>query len=1379
MGRVGVVETVADTNGLTIGGRYRVERLLGEGAMKRVYLARDLVLDRDVALSVLKTEDLDAGGLGQLRDEARAVARLGTHPHVVTVFDLGIADGRLYLSTEYACGGDLRHRLDAAPERRLPIEEALRLADQICLGLAHAHAAGLVHRDLGPGNVWLAGDGAAKVGDFGIAVSLARSRALRDGRFVTAVAYMAPEVALGQPPSPQSDLYSLGALLYEMLAGRPPFRGDDNLAVLAQHIHTPPVAPSCHRADLPAAFDVLVLHLLAKTPGERPDGTMTVRALLAAVPNDATTTRSDPAHPLARFALGAFVGREPVMRELRHAVEDAMAGRGSVVFLTGEAGIGKTRTAQAIATYARLRQMAVAVGRCQEGEGAPAYWPWLQALRAPDATLPLPLLAMVAPEPTDSRARLFDAVVTHLSVRAATQPLLLVIDDVHWADQASALLLRFVAQSIAESPLLVVATYRDTELPAGDPLATIGRRLHLSALTAGDVERLIELITGQAPDAALARAVYERTAGNPFFVGEVVRLLATSPAGALSPEVPAGVRGVILERLARLSPDARAVLEAAAAMGREVDVEVVARVVAVPAVLDRLDEAIEARLLERDRDTPARVRFSHLLVRDCLYDDLGSAVRGRLHRAIAEAIAERWRDDLGPHHAALEHHFARAGDPHRAAAHAEEAARRAAGQLAFEDAAAHYEAALTMLAPSDASGRGRLLLALGRTRIRAGERARAREAFKQAGDLGRRIGAGDLLAHAALGMAGHGEVAAGVDDTLIGLLEAALIMLPVADGALRARVTARLAMALCFSDARDRAVALSRDALAMAERLGDDGVLAFALVSRHLALWGPGNPEERLAIADRQIPLAEAAGPVEVARFGHLFRLIDALELGDIRSVDAEMQHFVRLLDVDPDPFHHWQLVSTRCMRAVLEGRFDDAERLLAEGLELGQRVQSPNVLLRHAVHLFGLRRAQCRLAELEATASAMVERLPGFPALRASLAALYAALERPAESRVHFEQLAAGDFADLRRDATWLGTMSELARVCAFLGDTPRASLLYDLLLPCRHHVVVISFAHGCEGAVARYLGLLATTMGRYDEAAVHFEAAIARNARLGAAPLVADTRGDYARMLMARGRDTDRTLAAALVTDAAATYVALGLAVPAARVRAIIAAADAQPIPAPRADANVMRRDGPRWTIRHAGHEAALRDGKGVRTLALLLASPERDLHVLELHALLDGSDGATCSRARSDVEDEPILDARARAELATRLRDLYGEIDEAERFSDLGRREHLRVEIEQIEHHLATALGLGGHARRIGGPIERARKAVYNRLRATIAAIDEAHPTLARHLARSVRTGTFCSYRPERPVSWDVVDARASSVSVRRAPPSRGGPCRRATT
>ena len=295
-------------------GRYEVVRFLGEGVRKRVYLACDLRLDREVAVALVKTDGLDEIGLQRVRREAKAMARLGDHPHIVTVHDISDEDGRPLIVSQYMAGGSLAELIDRTEGRRLPVEDAIRIGTEVARALEHAHASSVVHRDLKPGNVWLTESGTAMLGDFGLAVALDRSRLSSEGMMVGTVAYMPPEQATGRDPDVRADLYALGCVLYEMLCGRPPFLGDDAIAVISQHINTPPVAPSWHRSQIPPGLEQLVLDLLAKPPGgpaEVGDGsTRTARSRVG----------SEPRHERA--------GRRPAPDRTRH-VRDRHARRGS------------------------------------------------------------------------------------------------------------------------------------------------------------------------------------------------------------------------------------------------------------------------------------------------------------------------------------------------------------------------------------------------------------------------------------------------------------------------------------------------------------------------------------------------------------------------------------------------------------------------------------------------------------------------------------------------------------------------------------------------------------------------------------------------------------------------------------------------------------------------------------------------------------------------------------------------------------------------------------------------------------------------------------------------------------------------------------------
>ncbi len=264
-------------------GRYEVKRFLGEGGKKRVYLAHDSQLDRDVAFALIKTEGLDEQARQRITREAQAMGRLGSHPHIVTVYDIGEENGQPYLVLPVLPGGDVEGIIEEAEDHKLSIEQAVKIATETCMGLEFNHQKGIIHRDLKPGNIWLAEDGRAMIGDFGLAVAVDRSRLTQAGMMVGTVSYMPPEQAMGGEVTPQSDLYSLGAMLYEMVCGRPPFVGDEHVAIIGQHLNTPPVAPSWHRPDCPAGLEALILRLLEKDATKRPASATEVREALASI----------------------------------------------------------------------------------------------------------------------------------------------------------------------------------------------------------------------------------------------------------------------------------------------------------------------------------------------------------------------------------------------------------------------------------------------------------------------------------------------------------------------------------------------------------------------------------------------------------------------------------------------------------------------------------------------------------------------------------------------------------------------------------------------------------------------------------------------------------------------------------------------------------------------------------------------------------------------------------------------------------------------------------------------------------------------------------------------------------------------------------------
>lgn len=917
------------------------------------------------------------------------------------------------------------------------------------------------------------------------------------------------------------------------------------------------------------------------------------RAILS---QDASLDR--PGAPRAPRAAGAFVGRDAELAALVGALGEAQAGSGSVFLLSGEPGIGKTRLADEVAAHARGRGLRVLRGRCWEAGGAPGYWPWVQVLRSyvrksePDELRErlgpgAPELAELLPElraliddvprpavhdPEALRFRMFDAVAAFIRALAAERALLVVLDDRHAADESSLLLLKFVADTVADARVVVLAPYRDTETGPGHPLnrliadlmtePTIGR-VALGGLRHADVGEYLELSAGtRAPEPVVA-AIHQSTAGNPLFVVETVRLLAAEgrldrPGAATV--VPAGVREAIDRRLNRLSGTAQRALTTASVLGREFEPELLDRLRAEDDTDDALDEAIAAKLVTAAPGAPGVLHFSHVLVRDVLYDAIPIRRRRELHRLTATELERRHRAEPGPHLARLAQHFFEAGATEEAVDHASLGAERAASQLAYEEAARLYRLALRALERGGAADERRLcdlLLGLGDAQARAGDETSAQATFLRAAEMARRAGMGEHLARAALGYGGRWiwMVMRG-DPHIIPLLEEAIAALPEESSALRARLLARLAGGPLKGQgdaSRERRFALSAEAVEMARRLGDPAVLAWALDGRKVAIWGPDTLEEHWMVIDELRVLAEEAGDPEQLVDAHICALIQLFERFELDRFEAEYARAAKAAAELRQPGQRWLVSVMAPMRALLTGQLAEAERLLEGAFELGSGVVPWRARVSCLLQRFALRGLQGRAGEVEAELRAAAMDNPQYPVLQAALASLYADLEDAPAARAAFEVLAGDDFAEVPLDDEWLLATPLLADPCSFLGDTDRAEMLYERLEPYAHRVVVGPLEISL-GSAARPVGKLAATLGRTEQAARWFERAAADNERAGALPWAAHARLDHARMLLAEG---DRAAADPLLDQAASTYRALGMDAWVARCQASTVAA------------------------------------------------------------------------------------------------------------------------------------------------------------------------------------------------------------------------------
>ncbi len=1076
--------------------------------------------------------------------------------------------------------------------------------------------------------------------------------------------------------------------------------------------------------------------------------------------------------------LGAFVGRQRELQLLGCAWDEACAGRGTLVTLVGEAGIGKTRTAEELAREVESSGASVSWGRCEEAADAPGYWPWIQllrhALQVPvedeiSADLRATLGERLQPDAHASetagvRLRLFDQILELLARRARAEPLLLVIDDLHWADAGSLRLLEHVARDLRRHRVLIVATYREAELTAragGDDcvgaLARHALRIALAGLQPAEVGALASARARRALDARVVAEVHAHTAGNPFFVDTVVRLLgAQREADASTVEnlrLPAEVRAAIRRHLAHLPADTRELLEVACVLGSELAPELLEDVMGMPASLLQatLEKALHAGVLKRAAYPQARLDFAHPLIREALYQDLEPEVRQELHAWVGHSLEKRIGASRKAPLAALAYHFWAAGpgvEVKRCLEYVCAAGGQALESLAYEEAACQYERALRVLDREGQAGHERerleLWLALGNAHSRGGYDAAARRAYETAATLARELRDDDALACAALGVGLSTAELGAPDVALIALLEEAIAR--QRGPRLRARLLGRLSSALYFSQDTERRERTSREALDLARRLDDPGCLADALTRRYFALWGPDtDPAERRALAEEAVQVAEVSADAVLQLQARQWRIVSLLEQGDMQALDLELERYARAAEELRIPAYRWHLELVRATRAAMRGELAESERRARLALSLRTDGVLSNARPFHLVQLYALRQLDGRLEELRGA----FEALPpdALHVWRCGRARLYVELGEIEPARRELELLAACDFLDLRRDVQWLSSLGLLAEVCHALGDAARATLLTSLLLPHAGRRIVLGHGAACFGVVDRYLGLLAETCGQIEPAIRWYEQAIEAEQGIGAQALATRARIDCARARLRRGREEDRVRASQLLRDAHRSATALGLRAleeQASRLGAVDCVAPTPPRLAPRA---VLRREGEFWTLEHGNDVARLRGSKGLAHLARLLDSPGRELHVLDLYLPADGPDDASDAGER--------IDARARDDYRARLVDLHDELEEAEGFSDFARVARLREEIEMLTKELAASLGLGGRLRRTGSPTERARVNVTRTLRDALDRIRSESPEVGRLLIASIRTGTFCSYdpAPEHSLEWRV--------------------------
>ena len=639
--------------------RYVIGESLGKGGMGEVFLADDTQLGRKVAIKFL-TEALEADETARerLHQEARSAAALD-HPFVCKIHELAEIDGRTGIVMEHVTGETLQARLRRAP---LAPKEALEIAGEVAEALEAAHKRRVIHRDLKPSNVMLTDEGHVKVMDFGLAKqapAASESQAnvetvgalTESGVRIGTPGYMSPEQLLGGQVDERSDLFGFGILLYELLAGVHPFTRASPSGTMSAILKETPAPISQYAKDAPESARVTLDRLLAKEPHQRYQSFGELRTDLGQLLQDASgmtpAPEAGPAVATSTVERTPFVGRDAERAEARRLLDQAVAGQGSLLLLGGEPGVGKTRLAEEVLAEARQRGCLALTGRCYETEGTPPFIPWVEMVERTASIVPkatfrealgdaAPEVAKLVPElrqtfpdipqpielpPEQQRRFLFSNFLSFVKRATRVTPQVMLLDDLHWADDSTLLLLQHVAQHASEIPLLIVGTYRDVDLDVSRPFAKmleafarqrLAHKMALPRLSETGVGDMLHALSGQAAPSDLVGAIYAETEGNPFFVEEVFHHLSEEERlfdddgrwrANLQVEdldVPEGIRLVIGRRVERLSPEARQVLTTAAIVGRSFGLGLLEALgdAEGDALLTALEEAESAKLIQ-------------------------------------------------------------------------------------------------------------------------------------------------------------------------------------------------------------------------------------------------------------------------------------------------------------------------------------------------------------------------------------------------------------------------------------------------------------------------------------------------------------------------------------------------------------------------------------------------------------------------------------------------------------------------------------------------------------------------------------------------------------------------------------------------------------
>jgi class 3 adenylate cyclase/tetratricopeptide (TPR) repeat protein len=893
--------------------------------------------------------------------------------------------------------------------------------------------------------------------------------------------------------------------------------------------------------------------------------------------------------PLRRVPNVAYVGRVSERELLSKLWEEAKAGARRVALISGDPGIGKTRLALHTALATHADGAAVLLGGASEDLGA-AYAPWIEALgryveHAPQGVLvehtarhggEIARLArgltqripgVAEPQESDAeteRYLLFGAVAGLLEAACKDGPVTLVLDDFQWADKPSLMLLRHVVTTIDQAPLLVLVTYRDSDLDREHPMTGVlvdlrrvdgVERVALEGLGPDEVAAVMTAAAGHdigEPGQRLAAEISQETDGNPFFVGELLQHLTESGALVLDDGgrwrlkktvaelgLPQSVRDVVGRRVERLGDGPRQILSVASVLGRTFDLEVLTRLLdhTEDEILDALDTAIESSVVVESSERVGRFSFAHALINHTLYEGISPTRRARMHQRVAEALEDLCGEDPGERLPELANHWSRAvaaTDRVKAAGYARGAGERALEQLAPDEALRWFNQALELLgADAEDGDRCDLLTGIGIAQKHIGDPA-FRTTLLDATALARRIGDVARVVRATVENTRGWHSAAGeVDAERVEALEAAIAAVDP-DYSQRPELLALLAAELTFAGDYARVSSLLDEALATVRTLEDRRPLARVLYwACNAQLGSAATARSRWELAAELGALADELADPFLQWGASQWQFPAALQLGKSGEADRAVARVREVAEEIGQPALQWVGAYYECTRFQFHGQIEQAEAAALQAAGIGHESGQADALMIVGVQLFLIRYEQGRLAELIELVEQRVAENPGLPTLEATLAFAYSELGRVEEARAIFERAAADDFASLPFDVGWINGLARYADVAARLEAADPAAVIYEKLLPYRDQIVTSIFT--VSGSVERPLGVLAATLERWEDAERHFTAAAEFHEHVGAKLFLARTWMNHGRTLLARGDPADRERAVGLLERAA----------------------------------------------------------------------------------------------------------------------------------------------------------------------------------------------------------------------------------------------------